>query len=108
MDTNTGAKAPQLQTASAGGEQAAVQEQFLQMGTTQKESVDEIVDLKETGEPTAKKPPGNPMSNYFVSSCPSMASNLVLTAITSESLPTAPSSTFYSSLYAVLLPSALA
>lgn len=108
MDTNTGAKAPQLHTASAGGEQAAVQEQILQMGTTQKENVDETVVSKETGEPTAKKPPGNPMSNYFVSSCPSMATDLVLIATISESSPTAPSLTFYSSLYVVLRPSALA
>ncbi|KAH7385568.1 P-loop containing nucleoside triphosphate hydrolase protein [Phaeosphaeria sp. MPI-PUGE-AT-0046c] len=65
MNTNTGAKPPQPHTASAGGEQAALQEQILQMGTTEKDSVDEIVDMKETGGSAAKKSSANPMSNYF-------------------------------------------
>ena len=79
MDTNPGSKPLQPPTATAGGEQAVLQEQILQMGTTQKDNVDEVIDLKETGDTVAKKPPTNPMMNYFVSPSPLMVSSMLLT-----------------------------
>jgi len=74
MDTNPGSKPLQSPTATAGGEQAVLQEQILHMGTTQKDNVDDVIDIKEADDTAAKKPPANPMMNYFVSSGPSMAS----------------------------------
>lgn len=78
MDTNSGSKPLQPPTATAGGEQAVLQEQILQMGTIQKDNVNDVIDIKEADDTAAKKPPANPMINYFVSSGLSVACKMLL------------------------------